>query len=58
MSSGGKYHFFLSENATGAQTAAKDIPQMFDADAGLVVVPHFKLPSTASASTTPKATSR
>ena len=44
MSSGGKYHFLLSENATGAQTAAKDIKVMLGDDAGLAVVPHFKLP--------------
>ena len=44
MSSGGKYHFLLSENATGAQIAAKDIKVMLGDDAGLVVVPHFKLP--------------
>jgi hypothetical protein len=43
-SSSPKYHFFLSQNSAGARTAAKDIKEMLDPRAGLVVVPHFKLP--------------
>jgi hypothetical protein len=43
-SSSPNYFFFLSQNAAGAHTAAKDIKNMLDPRAGLVVVPHFKLP--------------
>ena len=40
-----KNFFFLSQNATSAPTAVEDIKQYLGDDAGLVVVPYFKLPA-------------
>ena len=44
MSSSSSYYFFLSQNAASGPTAVEDIKAALGDDAGLVVVPYFKLP--------------
>jgi hypothetical protein len=45
MSSSNSYHFFASQNLAYGPAAVEEVKEFLGDDAGLIVVPYFKLPS-------------